>query len=235
VALIAIMVGISTPAHASHKVYSPSVEKGELEIEARGHIDNDNARKDKFEIGYGVTDRWFSSLFVEYEKEPGGDYEHEATAWENIFQLTETGKYWADVGLYFEYEWPKDSDKPEKLETKLLLEKTVSRFVHTANLVFEKEIGSGAADEVEVGYAWRSAYHYSRHFNPAIEAYGSFGNLDDLGINDSQTHQLGPVARGTFRLGPKSALVYEAGYLFGLTDASPDGSFKWLIEYELHI
>jgi len=29
--------------------------------------------------------------------------------------------------------------------------------------------------------------------------------------------------------------VYEAGYLFGLTDASPDGSFKWLIEYERHI
>ena len=48
------LVGVSTQTHATHKVYSPHVEKGEVEIEARGHVDfdddddKDGARKDIF-------------------------------------------------------------------------------------------------------------------------------------------------------------------------------------------
>jgi FTR1 family protein len=226
------------PASASHKVYSPIVERGELELEARGHVlsdgddEVDGARKDKYEIGYGFTDRWFSSLFFEYEKEGDEDYQHTATAWENIFQLTEQGRYWLDPGLYLEYEVPAEGDKPDKIEAKLLLEKSLSSMVHTANLVFEREVGGGADDEVEVGYAWRSKWRLDRRFEPALEIYGGFGSLDSLSLSRDETHVAGPVVMGSLRTGVKSALSYELGYLFGLTDESPDGVFKWLVEYE---
>jgi len=218
-------------ANASHKVYSPYVEKGELEIEARGHVDQDGARKNKYEVGYGFTDWWFSSVFAEYEQSPGSSLNHSATSWENIFQLTEPGKYWLDAGLYLEYESPVSSG-PAKLESKLLLEKAVGRYINTANLVMAREVGSGASSDVELEYAWRTKYKLRPEFEPGIELYGTAGTLAAPKLDSSQTTQVGPVATGKFHLGGRSAIAYELGYLFGLNNASPGGSVKWLIEYE---
>ena len=40
------------------------------------------------------------------------------------------------------------------------------------------------------------------------------------------------MASGKFSLGKESSISYEFGYLFGLTDDSPDGTVKWLLEFE---
>ena len=227
-------------AHATHKVYSPIVEQGELEVEVRGHVlqdgddSEDGNHAEKYEVGYGFTDWWFSSLFVEGEKESGEDYEFEATAWENIFQLTEQGKYWMDAGFYVEYEFPHESG-PDKLEVKLLLEKSLPQWTHTLNLVLEREVGSGAEHEVEAGYAWRSMYRYSPRLQPAIELYGDLGHSGDFGIHSDGSHSAGPVILGNIPLTENASLSYEAGYLFGLTDETIDGTLKWLLELEFRL
>ena len=230
-AVSSALVCMPSQANASHKVYSPYVEKGELEIEARGHVDEDGARKNKYEVGYGFTDWWFSSVFAEYEQSPGSSLNHSATSWENIFQLTEPGKHWLDSGLYVEYESPVGGG-PAKLETKLLLEKAMGRYVNTANLVVAREVGSGASGDVELEYAWRTKFRFKPEFEPGIELYGAAGTLAAPKFDSSQSTQIGPVATGKFHLRGRSAIVYELGYLFGLNDASPGGSVKWLIEYE---
>jgi len=227
-----------TPAQATHKVYSPYVEQGEWELELRGHRDFDSddavdgAEKMKVEVGYGVTDYWFTSIYAEIEKAPGGEREHEATAWENIFQLSEQGEYWLDWGLYAEYEYAHEDDAADKVELKVLLEKPLTRIVHTANIIFETEVGGGAEDEIEFGYAWRTKWQYRPQLEPAIELYGEFGELTDFDKSSEQVHQGGPVILGEFKLTPTSVLAYELGYLFGLTSASPNGTIKWLLEYE---
>lgn len=228
----------SKEAHATHKVYSPHVEQGELELEVRSHIDRDNdaavnnTRKDKYEIGYGVTDWWFTSVFAEYEREPGEKLHHSATAWENIFQLTEQGKYWLDLGFYLEYEVPTADNAPEKLEVKLLLEKNIARWVHTLNLEAAREVGGGASSDVDFAYAWRTKYKLKSEFEPGIEIYGDLGNNHDFGFVGNQSLQVGPVFTGELAVSNKSKFVYEAGYLFGMNDSSPTNTFKWLLELE---
>jgi high-affinity iron transporter len=236
---VGTLIGLNpVTAEASHKVYSPHVEKGELEIEYRGHVDidsndeKDGARKDKYEIGYGFTDWWFSSVFFEFEKEGDESYKHEATAWENIFQLTEAGRYWLDAGLYFEYEVPKESDHADKVEFKLLLEKPVNRWTNILNLATETEVGSNASDEVEFGYAWGSYYRYKPTLEPGLEIYGELGSDEDFGFHDGQTHQAGPVITGELGMSKHGKLAYNVGYLFGLTDDAPDGTVKWALEWE---
>jgi hypothetical protein len=61
--------GIPGPADASKfKVYSPIVEQGELEIEARARITDDGSaskddeRRIKVGVGYGVTEWWFTEI-----------------------------------------------------------------------------------------------------------------------------------------------------------------------------
>lgn len=224
-------------SRASHKVYSPKVEQGEVELEVRGHrtFDNDAAKsgqeKFKVEAGYGVTDYWFTSVFGEIEKSDSGSYKYEATAWENIFQLTEQGKYWVDVGLYLEYEHPRDAAANDQLEVKFLLEKMTGKFVHTANLVFAREV-AGSSKATNFEYAWRTKYLMDKHFEPGFEIYGEMGEVGHVSPSDQQDHRIGPVVYGEFASESKSKWKYELGYLFGIRDAAPDGTLKALLEYE---
>lgn len=233
-----LFAGGSEPAQASHKIYSPYVERGEIELELRAHTtfdndpDKDSKEKYKVEAGYGVTDWWATAVIAEIEEDAAGDLEHEATAWENIFQLTEQGEYWLDAGLYFEYEFARESDASDKAEVKLLLEKNIGKYVNTANIIFAREVGSNASGGTEFEYAWRTKYLLHKQYEPGIEVYGSLGKASDWVPSDEQDHRIGPVLSGVLSSSPHSKWVYEVGYLAGISDAAPRGTFKFVIEYE---
>ena len=108
-----VLAGFPILAQANHKVYSPVVHGDEWELEVRGHADFDDedsldgGQKQIYEIGYGVADFWFTSIFAELEEEPDGSLKYEAVAWENIIELygrEELGNN-ADDNLEFEYAW----------------------------------------------------------------------------------------------------------------------------------
>jgi hypothetical protein len=222
------------------KVYSPYVEGGVAEFEARGHrtfdgrADKDDEQNQKYELGYGVTSWWQTVLFGEVTKEPGADLRYSATAWENIFQLTDPGKYWADLGLYAEYAHSHLAGQPDELEMKLLVEKNVDPVTVTANLIFNRELGSGAGKGVGFEYAVRVNYPWKRELQFGVEAYGEPGRLTGFDAVQDQGHIIGPVLSGRFNLGTAPGVLgYQLGYLFGVTDGSPRGTVKWMLEYEV--
>jgi len=230
----------TVPAWADHKVYSPIVEQGILEFEARGHravdsaADKNDQQTQVYEVGYGVNSWWSTALFGQLNKEPQQDFRYGATAWENIFQLTPQGKYWADVGLYVEYRKSHLSSEPDEFETKLLLEKEVNPLVLTANLIFNREIGNGAGKGVGFEYAVRANYPWTRGLQFGVEAFGEPGRLTGFEQVSAQEHMLGPVISGKFNVGNlPGAFGYNVGYLFGLTPGSPKGTAKWELEYEI--
>jgi hypothetical protein len=239
VASLPVLLLMSPQARASHKVYSPHVEYRELELELRGHLTLDpdftknNARKDKLEIGYGFTPYWFSSIVVEGEQVPGGTYGHSATAWENIFQLTEPGKYWLDAGLYLEYEEPAQPGNPQEVEAKALLEKTVGRMVHTANIIFNKQLGTGASGNTAVSLAWRSKYLLRPGFEPGVEIYSDLGTTNSIETATGQ-QEIGPVISGRFADSSRGHFRYELGYLIGVSPSSPVATIKGVLEYEAY-
>ena len=136
----------STLAHATHKIYSPTIEPGEFELEMRGHTTFDsNAGKDdqqayKLSAGYGIAQRWYTELGTTLAKNNNGDLESQELFWENIIQLTEQGEHWLDAGLYLEYAVARGAGTPDELESKLLLEKSVGAFVHTANMTTDHQV-----------------------------------------------------------------------------------------------
>jgi len=233
-----LLPAINNDAHASHKVYSPNVELDETELEFRGHTTfdkeaiKDDQQKYIIEYGHGMTDYWFTSVFGEIEKEQSGEMEFEAVAWENIFQLTEQGEYFVDVGFYVEYEYALESYNNDKLELKLLLEKNSGKWVNTFNVVLERELGGNAPGITELGYAWRISRLVSKGFTPSLEIYGNTGELGKPNHSEAQDHRAGPVISGEYHMGGTDKFVFEAGYLFGLTDAAPEGTLKFTLEYE---
>jgi len=236
--LAIVMAVVTSPADASDKIYSPYVEYGEFELEYRGHVTNDDrAAKDnneghKVEIGYGFTEFWSAAIIGEWEKEPGVSREFVATSWENIFQLTDQGQYWLDVGLYLEYQLADESNAADKVEAKLLLERPGTLFTNTVNIILEREVGSNSSNATELEIFWRTKYRWKKALEPAIEIYSKIGEIGNSGSFNTQNHSLGPVMMGVLPVGNGSKFKYEFGYLFGISDGAADGKWKWVVEWE---
>jgi len=232
--MILFVAGIQE-AEATKKVYSPHVEKGEWEIETRGSYDFDDRSsksdkvKEKFAIGYGVTDYWLTEFYGQIERGASEeDFDFTEWEWENRFELTEPGEFWVDVGLYVAYELKNGQDKSDKMEGKILLEKSFGKFKHRANINFEQEVGGDrTSNDLEGGFAWLTRYKLTKLVQPGVEYYIDFGSFQEGNSYDEQTHQLGPVLHGKM-----GHVEYDVGYLFGLTDPAPEGSLKWILEYE---
>ncbi|NJD32221.1 MAG: hypothetical protein FIB04_10070 [Gammaproteobacteria bacterium] len=235
-AVLAIAVaGHAPPARADHVVYSPLVEQGEKAIELRGHYDFDGrssldgGQAYKLEFEYAPTSRWLTELLVEYEREPGESLEATEVATENIFQLTEQGQYWADFGLLAEYAYSLEDDGADAIEIGLLGQKDFGRNEVRLNLLFEQALESGA--DLEMEYRWQYRYRLEERFEPGIEMYGGLGDWGEFGSFNDHEQQLGPAMYGKFRTA-NGAFKYELGLLFGLTDATPDTTMRFMLEYE---
>jgi len=235
IVLIVVAVSMVPETSQAKQVYSPIVEKGEVEFEylLDYSIDNDPAKnsstRHQFELEYGITDRWQTAIYGDFRKGPNKGFAYQGAKWENIYQLFEQGERWLDAGLYFEYSTPQSSlNKPDAAEFKLLLEKELGRVINTANIVLKKELGLNAANNTSIGYAWKSKWRWKRSLEPAIELYGGLGEIGNTKPLAQQHHQIGPVLLGELRNG----INYEIGYLFGLTSSSDQGLVKFVAGYE---
>ena len=235
-ALVVVALAAHMPrADAAHVVYSPLVEQGELAVELRGHYDFDGndeldgGQQYKAELEWSPTARWRTELLTEFEREPGGDLESTEIAFENVFQLTEQGRYWADFGMLAEYAYSLEDDGHDKLELGLLAQKDVDRHEGRFNLLFERELTGGGATEME--YAWQYRYRRGERFEPGIEMYGGLGEWGHMGSLNDHEQQLGPACFGKLRTAT-GAWKYEAAMLFGLNSAAPDTTLRFMLEYE---
>ena len=224
-----------TESRASHVVYSPLVEEGEIAVELRGHYDFDDSKSIdggqayKAEVEWAPTAWWLTELLVKYERAPGESLDATEIASENIFQLTDQGRYWMDFGLLAEFVYSLEDGGANALEFGLLGQKDFGQNEVRVNLVFEQALESGA--DLEMEYRWQYRYRLDERFEPGIEMYGGLGEWGEFGSFDDHEQQLGPAMFGKFRTAT-GAIKYELGLLFGLTNETPDTTLRFLLEYE---
>jgi hypothetical protein len=244
-AVLAALVLAAPAAHAEFKVRYPIVEQGELELEHNGSVSFDksksglnNAQSYTYEVEYGVLPWWKIELEGESEAEAGENLRYEATAIESIFQLTEQGKYWADLGLFAEYAHAAMSTDADSITFGPIVQKELRGFLgtdtlHTLNLFFSKEVGRNRTDDTGLSLAWQSRYILHPLFEPGVEYYWTVSDIDAPGKPANQGHRIGPMFAGEVGLGGYGAIKYELGYLFGLTRSTEDGVVRWRLEYEI--
>jgi len=106
------MLSFAPLAHAGPDDYVavPGVEYGEREIELRlgtaSATDEHRQSAASLAFGYGVTPWWSTEVYGKWHR--SGATSFDAFEWENRFQLTEPGRYFADFGLLVEIERPRD-------------------------------------------------------------------------------------------------------------------------------
>ncbi len=240
----AIVLGLSFPreARAEFKIRYPNIDYREIEVEHNYSVTFDK-RADKnhditspVEIGIGILPFWFVELEGEFAKHPEESWNTDAITFENYFMLTEPGKYWLDFSIFAEYAKARKDEDPDSVEIGLLFQKEHMKFLHTVNLYWEKPVGSNSEPIDTFKYGWQTRYQLSPYFQPGFEIFGEIGDLNHPGKFDDQQFRIGPMFAGSYSLsqaGGIGKIKYEAGYLFGATNATEDGTLRTRFEYEV--
>ena len=248
---VAALLLAAPSARADFHVVSPSeVDLGELEIEHNGAASFDHlpaksgAQSDTLELGTGLTPWWHSEIELGFDRDPGQNQPTLLTqlVWENTFQLSEPGEYWADYGFYAEYGQTMTRGHnagANEVTFGPVIAKDIGRTTNTINLFFTRQLGPDQTSHgLDFSYAWQTKYNLSEHFSPAVEIYGDAGELGRSPALSQQQLLIGPVAIGAWKLhdlglGSAGKLKYELGWLFGTTPASPNGTLRWRLEVEI--
>jgi len=208
------------------KIYHPYVQPNEQDLEFRAIFQDhqtskpDNLQLYKLSYGRSIGERWFAEAYVVGKATDDKSLHVEAYEIEAKRQLTEQGEYWADWGLLFELERETNKDAWE-FSTALLAEKEWGKWSGTANFYITGEWGSDIGNELETRLGLQLRYRYSRSFEPALEFYSG-----------QDTRGLGPAILGGIKLPDGKQFQWEAGYIFGLDNKSPDQTLRLLVEFE---
>jgi len=235
-----LLLGTAARADELRLITPNDIGYRELEIEHDGSVGlghgADGGGFYSIEFGTGATAWWHTGVELDVEREGGPDSSTavQGVTLENQIRLTRPGENWLDAALYSELSRSTLRGGPDDVLVGAALLKDVGRTTHTLNLFFDKAFSTDDDYRgVRFSYAWQSRWNLYRQFAPAIEAFGESGRVDRPDSFQSGQLIAGPMATGVILLGPLGKLRYEAGYLFGVTDASPSGTIRWKMEMEI--
>jgi len=224
-------------AWAIDKIDSPDVEKGELDFEYSGYrtfdnaADKNNLQDSEALIAYAPTDRWEIDAGGYFSREPDQSFRADGVLVENIFQFFEKGSHWADSGVMIALNDSTHSALATTVETKLLLEKDVGKFINIANLGLEQEVGAHASGGPDRTFQWNTQYAFRDDFAAGVEVQSDFGQPNE-GLDFSKEQQyIGPAVYGNIL----DHFHYEVAYLAGVSSASSDSAVRFLFQYQMHL
>ncbi len=229
----AMLTSFSVRADDDFNVYSPYVTEGQSEVEFRGHQQSDNSdpalqgeRAYEVSLAHAFTSWWRPEIYLgAYEREPGRSNVLDGHEFENLFQLSDAGQYWADFGFLASYEYKSQPGVTSKLEFGPLVEKQDGRVRQRLNLIWEKEVGGGADRKYEFRAAYLMTYSFSPAVAPGVEAY--YRPADD-------SRQMGPALYGEIPTSHGNEFEYSAALLLGTNQAAPDRTLVLRFEYEFN-
>lgn len=223
-------------AHAAPDDYvaTPAVEYGEREIELRvgaaTPTDGERHSAASLAFGYGVTPWWFTEVYGKWHR--SGTTSFDAFEWENRFQLTEPGQYFADLGLLVEIERPRERAEGYELRLGPLLQKDFGPVQANLNVLLERHYRATEPAATDLGYQWQLRYRWRPAFDFGAQGFGDVGPWNDWASAHEQQHVAGPAIFGKFGLGGRQVLKYDAALLFKVSSAAPAQTLRAQIEYE---
>src|SRR5256885_7982953 len=144
----AIVASVDVPNATAEdlKIRSPIIEAGEVEFEHNFVFGR--GKTTVHEIEYGLTDWFKPGIEVEFAADPGQGLHYDAAALEGFFQLTPQGKYWADLGIFVEYEQTGRTGDPRSLKIGPMIQKELQlpglSMLNTANVFLTKDMGASS-------------------------------------------------------------------------------------------
>jgi hypothetical protein len=236
--LIGISLSLPVLAGPADYIYTPKIERGELELDIKYGTATSNTSShpeaSSIGLGYGMTERWFTEGYLKQKHDASG-VSHYAE-WENRFLLSSTGDSAVDIGFVTELEAPLTVGSTWELRAGPLFQSQIEKLQLNGNLIFERVFGGsdeyGVAQVTNFGYQWQARYRWEKFLQFGIQGFGELGKWNDWYPSTEQNHRMGPALFGKFSFDQQHAIKYNAAWLAGLSAASPATTLRVQIEYE---
>jgi hypothetical protein len=236
VGALILSVPISAYAAPTDYIFVPNVEYGEKEIDFKAGTarKGDDPRESAASIGfgYGAKEWWFTEIYLKYKRENNENTKYDAVEWENKFQLTETGKYLADIGFLVEIERPTARAEGWELKWGPLFQTEFGKFQLNANPLFTRNYRADGPSQTDFFYQWQVKYRYSAPFEFGLQGFGEVGKWNAWASPDQRQHSVGPAIFGKLPLDHGQAIKYNAAYLSRASTAAPDHTIRMQLELE---
>lgn len=185
-------------------------------------------------IGYGVTSRWYTEVYVQWLRIGNGAQKMFETAWQNDYMLTQ-GQYPFDLALHTKVAKGHDAAGGYSIEWGPVLQTEIGRTQFNANLFFQRDYGHAASVErrgAELTYQLQVKHNWKPWFQPGLQAFGEVGKWNDWLPYKQQSHRAGPMIYGHRDIGHggQREIKYEFAYLFGKNTARAANSFSMRVQ-----
>ncbi len=199
----------------------------------------------------GVTEFWMAKLALSADQEDGGEFALTGIGFENVFRFSREARGPLDFAWFTAVGAGLDSGATNAVEFGPIVSVSSGSVSLVLNPFFEKTFGENREDGIAFTYAGRLTYELASQLNVGIEAYGEVENLGNAPHVRDQVHRIGPVLYlGTLHGAHSSSHGHSAhshvsdghdhkhakhghsewhaeiGFLFGLTQATPDAALK---------
>jgi len=115
----------------------------------------------------------------------------------------------------------------------VLLQKEFGVVEANLNILLTHVIEGPEPATTRVQFQGQLKYRYSEPFEFGLQAFSNVSSYRATWAPYSdQVHRMGPVALGKFKFGRERSLSYNAAFLLGTTNRSPDRTLRFQIEYE---
>ncbi len=209
---------------AVDKIYHPYVETNTWEVETRAISELDNelaANLSVYRLGIGkdITDNLFVEFYAIGNKDNSHTIDIKAYEIEVLYQHTEQGEHWADVGFLFEIEQKKENSEWEG-NFAVLIEKEFGKWSATLNLHQQYVFINDQKHKWEFKQAFQYRYRYTPTLEPGIEVY-----------IDQNDVFVGVILLGGNKLG-HSKINWEIGLQQAISNTEEKTILRMLLEWE---
>jgi hypothetical protein len=232
--LLMLIISNCVLADPDESILTTYSENGERQIELRFGAINQSEQATQgaatLGFGYGITDHWFSELYVGYVRSGSNNTDFDGAAWQNTFRLT-NGQYPVEVGLYTEVEYQADRAAGYQIAFGPLLQAEIGLTRLNFNLLFQRNYLTDFANPMQLGYQWQIKHHWNFPLDFGVQGFGEFGQWNHWAPSNEQSHRLGPAIFGKFSLGERQNINFNAALLFDAFDQQHATTFRTQIIY----
>jgi hypothetical protein len=225
-------------ADVAEYVHTPRVEAGETEIGFKSGTFRPSGKSREtaaaLGIGHGMTDWWLSEVYFLYHRDQTGATALDSLEWENTLSLLKEDQSALGMGIGFIIELQHSRNRSEGYELVFgpLLEKHLGKLRLNLNLLFNSEHQSDNAKPTQFGYQFQARYPLLPSAGIGMQAFGSMGKWNAWARGGQQFHRLGPAVFGTFTLGERYRIHYDAALLFEVANQQKGHTFRTALSYD---
>jgi hypothetical protein len=180
--------------------------------------------------GYGLTDYWFSELYLGYTRSGSDSTDFDSAALQNTFRLT-NGQFPVEIGLFTEVEYEADRATGYQLTFGPLLQGEIGLTKWNFNLLFQRNYMADFPNPMQLGYQWQVKYHWNFPLDFGLQGFGEVGQWNHWAPGNEQSHRLGPAIFGKTTLGQHQVINYNAALLFDAFDQQHATTFRTQVIY----